>query len=184
MGEAMCQARVKRADVARAWRAARPLSPTQCQAPVQTQVQTLVQTLCQTLLMRGLGRSGLIGLVVAAAIAGAAWGHSDEQKSGTHWLRKCTSPEVNGQIECAIYVRAIVEYDEMRGTLLKEARFICPEQGLTIGQSREIVLQYLRAHPQDLKLPFVLLAHQGLAAAFPCAREPAAAAPSMAAPAK
>lgn len=164
MGKAMCQARVGGADVVRAWRAARPPSRTQW--------------------MRGLGCGAGIGLVVAAALVGAAWAHSDEQKSGTHWLRKCTSPEVNGQIECAIYVRAIVEYDEMRGTLLKEARFICPEQGLTIGQSREIVLQYLRAHPQDLKLPFVLLAHQGLAAAFPCAREGGAAAPAMAAPAK
>jgi hypothetical protein len=33
-------------------------------------------------------------------------------------------------------------------------------------------------------LPFVLLAHQGLAAAFPCAPEPGAAAPPMAPPAK
>jgi len=39
------------------------------------------------------------------------------------------------------------------------------------------VLQYLRANPQDLKLPFVLLAHRGLAEAFPCAAEPSAAAP-------
>ena len=130
-----------------------------------------------------LGRSLLFGLVAAAAIAGAAGGHSDEQKSGTHWFRKCTSPEANGQIECAIYVRAIVEYDELRGTLLKEARFICPQKGLTIGQSREIVLQYLRDHPQDLNLPFALLAHQGLAAAFPCAPETGAA-PPLAAPAK
>jgi len=129
------------------------------------------------------GRSVLFGLVAAAAIAGAAGGHSDEQKSGTHWFRKCTSPEPNGQIECAIYVRAIVEYDELRGTLLKEARFICPQKGLTIGQSREIVLQYLRDHPQDLNLPFALLAHQGLAAAFPCAPETGAA-PPAAAPAK
>jgi hypothetical protein len=134
--------------------------------------------------MNALGRSVLVGLVAAAAIVGAAWAHSDEQKSGTHWLRKCTSPEPNGQIECAIYVRAIVEYDEVRGTLLKEARFICPEQGLTVGRSREIVLQYLRAHPHDLKLPFVLLAHQGLAAAFPCAPEPGTAAPARTTPAK
>ena len=131
-----------------------------------------------------LGLRPLIGLLAGATIAGAAWGHSDEQKSGTHWLRKCTSPEANGQIECAIYVRAIVEYDELRGTLLKEARFICPEKGLTIGRSREIVLQYLRTHPEDLKLPFALLAHQGLAMAFPCAPEPGSATPPAPAPTK
>jgi len=123
-----------------------------------------------------LGLCAALGLVAGMAISQTVWGHSDEQKSGPHWLRKCTSPEANGQIECAVYVRAIVEYDELRGTTLKEARFICPQKGLTIGQSREVVLQYLRANPQDLKLPFVLLAHQGLAAAFPCAAEPGSAA--------
>jgi hypothetical protein len=136
-------------------------------------------------LARWLGAVGLAALLCALVpllwaliLPRSVWGHSDEQKSGIHWLRQCTSPEADGQIECAIYVRAIVEYDELRGTALKESRFICPEQGLTIGRSREIVLQYLHAHPQDLKLPFVLLAHQGLAAAFPCpqgsASEPAA----------
>ena len=160
----MSQAQIKSAIVERTWRATCPRSLSDW--------------------MKRWGRSVLVGLVAAAAVAGTAWGHSDEQKSGTHWLRQCTSPEANGQIECAIYVRAIVEYDELRGTLLKEARFICPEKGLTIGQSREIVLQYLRAHPQDLNLPFVLLAHQGLAAAFPCAPAPGAATPPMAAPAK
>ena len=119
----------------------------------------------------------LVPLLWALILPRSVWGHSDEQKSGTHWLRKCTSPEANGQIECAVYVRAIVEYDELRGTTLKEPRFICPEKGLTIGRSREVVLQYLRANPQDLKLPFVLLAHRGLAEAFPCAAEPSAAAP-------
>src|SRR5215468_48950 len=160
----MRQAQVKSAIEERTWRAACPRSLTHR--------------------MNALGRSALVGLVAAAAIAGAAWGHSDEQKSGTHWLRKCTSPEVDGQIECAIYVRAIVEYDELRGTLLKEARFICPEKGLTIGQTREIVLQYLRTHPEDLKLPFALLAHQGLAMAFPCAPEQGSATPPSPAPTK
>jgi hypothetical protein len=128
-------------------------------------------------------RLALLGLIAMLGLGGvavspAAWGHSDEQKSGTHWLRKCTSPEADGQIECAIYVRAIVEYDELRGTTLQEARYICPEQGLTIGRSREVVVQYLRANLQDLQLPFVLLAHRGLAAAFPCAAEPGSAAGS------
>ena len=113
-------------------------------------------------------RSAAIGLLVGLALSQAAWADVDDPKSGRHWLRKCTSPEANGQIECAIYVRALVEYDELRGTTLEQKRFICPEKGVTIGQSREAVLKFLRAKPQDLHLPFVLLAHRGLAAAFPC----------------
>ena len=142
---------------------------------VQARLREAPVSLTNRFITLGLGT--VLGLVAGMAISQVVWGHSDEQKSGIHWLRQCTSPEANGQIECAVYVRAIVEYDELRGTALKEARFICPEKGLTIGRSREVVLQYLRANPQDLKLPFVLLAHRGLAEAFPCAAEPSAAAP-------
>ncbi len=117
-------------------------------------------------------RSAAIGLVIGLIFSQASWAHGNDQKSGTHWLRQCTSPEANGQIECAIYVRALVEYDELRAKALQQKRFICPEKGVTIGQSREVVLQYLRANPQDLHLPFVLLAHRGLAAAFPCSGDP------------
>ena len=113
-------------------------------------------------------RSAAVGLIVGLLLSQGAWAASDDHKSGRHWLRQCTSPEANGQIECAIYVRALVEYDELRGTTLEHKRFICPPKGVTIGQSREVVLKYLRAKPQDLHLPFVLLAHRGLEAAFPC----------------
>jgi hypothetical protein len=113
-------------------------------------------------------RSAAAALVVGLLGSQMAWGHSDEQKSGTHWLRKCTSPEAPGQIECAIYVRALVEYDELRGKTLEQKRLICPEKGLTIGASRELVVKYLREKPNELHLPFVLLAHRALAAAFPC----------------
>lgn len=113
-------------------------------------------------------RSAAIGLFVGLVLSQAVWAQGSDHNSGRHWLRKCTSPEANGQIECAIYVRALVEYDELRGTTLEQKRFICPQKGVTIGQSREVVLKYLRAKPQDLHLPFVLLAHTGLAAAFPC----------------
>lgn len=108
------------------------------------------------------------GLVVGSIFSHSLWAHDDDQTTGIHWLRKCTSPEASGQIECVIYVRAMVEYDELHGKSLGQKRFICPQKGVTVGQSREVVLNYLRANPQDLKQPFVLLAHQGLAAAFPC----------------
>lgn len=110
----------------------------------------------------------VIGLIIGVIFSQALWAHDNDQNSGIHWLRKCTSPEPNGQIECAIYVRALVEYDELHGKTLEQKRFICPQKGVTVGQSREVVLQYLRARPQDLQQPFVLLAHLGLAAAFPC----------------
>jgi hypothetical protein len=117
-------------------------------------------------------RIAATGLVASLIFSQATWAQSSDQKSGIYWLRKCTSPEANGQIECAIYVRSLVEYDELRGNSLEQKRFICPEKGVTIGQSRQVVLKYLRDRPQDLHLPFVLLAHLALAAAFPCSGYP------------
>ena len=113
-----------------------------------------------------------IGLIAGLILGHPLPAHGSDEKSGTHWLRMCTSPETYGQIECANYVRALVEYDELRGTALKQKRFICVANGVTIGRSRDVVVQALRARPQDLHLPFVLLAHQALEAAFPCAGDP------------
>jgi hypothetical protein len=106
----------------------------------------------------------MVGLIFSQTLRA----HDNDQNSGIHWLRKCTSPEANGQIECAIYVRAMVEYDELHGKTLEQKRFICPGKDVTLGQSREVVLKFLRANPQELQLPFVLLAHLALATAFPC----------------
>ena len=116
--------------------------------------------------------SAAVALAACLILSQAARAQHNDAKSGIHWFRKCTSPEPNGQIECAIYVRALVEYDELRATVLERKRFICPEKGLTLGQSRLVVLKFLRDNPQDLHLPFVLLAHRALAAAYPCPRGP------------
>ena len=42
------------------------------------------------------------------------------------------------------------------------------DKSVTIGQSLDVAIKYLRANPQDLHFPFVLLAHRALATAFPC----------------
>jgi hypothetical protein len=110
-----------------------------------------------------------IGFAINLIFIHVVSAQSSDRKSGAYWLRQCTSPEAYGQIECANYVRALVEYDELRGTSLGQKRFICVQKGVTIGQSRDVVVKYLRTTPQDLHLPFVLLAHRALEVAFPCA---------------
>jgi hypothetical protein len=111
-------------------------------------------------------------LLIAAALVGVllsgAPGHSANEKSGLSWLRKCTNPEPNWQIECSIYVRALVEYDEARASSLGQKRHICPGADTSTRQSREAVVDFLRKHPAELHLPFAELAHRALAGAFPC----------------
>lgn len=111
--------------------------------------------------------------VVAATLAVGLFSHvaaaAEEDKSGITWLRKCTNPEPNWLIECAVYVRAVVDYDEVRARELGQKRFICLTDGVTLGQTRQIVIKSLREKPQDLHRPFALLAHRALEAAFPCA---------------
>jgi hypothetical protein len=107
------------------------------------------------------------GLCAGLVIGLATTAEGGDPKSGTHWLRMCTSPEAFGQMECANYVRALVDYDELRASL-GEKRFICAKAGLTIGESREAVVSFLRDKATNLERPFILLAHDALKAAFPC----------------
>ena len=71
-------------------------------------------------------RTAVIGLVACIIVSGASPAAGNDQRSGVHWLRKCTNPEPSLQMECAIYVRALVEYDEVRAKMLGQKRFICP----------------------------------------------------------
>src|SRR5262245_39746828 len=116
-------------------------------------------------------RTAIIGFLACAVFGQAARAAESEERSGVHWLRKCTNPEPILRMECAIYVRALVEYDEVRAKRLSQKRFICPHKDLTIGESREVVVKFLRDKPEALHQPFVLLAHLALEAAYPCMRE-------------
>jgi hypothetical protein len=112
---------------------------------------------------------GFVTVGLAAGLMFSLTARASDDNSGTHWLRKCTNPEPGLQIECATYVRALVEYDEVRAKVLGQKRFICPDKNVTIGESREIVIKSLRDKPHELDRPFVLLAHLALEGAFPCA---------------
>ena len=110
----------------------------------------------------------LMGLVASVILSDAGSAQASDEKSGAHWLRKCTNPEPVWQIECTIYVQAVVEYDEVRANMLGDKQYICREKEMTIGQSREVVIKFLRERPEDLHRPFALLAHRALETAFPC----------------
>ena len=116
-------------------------------------------------------RTAIIGLLACTIFGQASPAAESEERSAVHWLRKCTNPEPVLQMECATYVRALVEYDEVRANVFGQKRFICPHENLTIGESRQAVLKFLRDKPESLQQPFVLLAHLALQAAYPCTRE-------------
>jgi hypothetical protein len=118
-----------------------------------------------------LARALALGLACAGLAGGSAWldpVRAYDHKSGMLWLRKCTSPEADGQIECAIYVRALVEYDELRARVLGEKRAFCVAKGATLGETHRVVVDFLRDHRQDLEEPFALLAHRALSERYPC----------------
>ena len=105
-------------------------------------------------------------LAVGSAVVDPAFGY--DETSGSLWLRTCTSPAANGQIECAVYVRALVEFDEMRARKMGEKRSFCVEKGATIGQTHKVVVDFLRGHKQELEQPFTELAHRALSERYPC----------------
>lgn len=75
-------------------------------------------------------------------------------------------------IRCVTYVEGIGDMNSAYRVLLNERHeqpFFCqPDAGLQNQQAARIVVKYLRAHPERLHEPAVLLVTLALSEAFPC----------------
>lgn len=54
---------------------------------------------------------------------------------------------------------------------LNAAIGICPPDGVDTGQTVDVVIKYLKAHPESRHQPAVRLVRESLAEAFPCPTE-------------
>lgn len=101
----------------------------------------------------------MIGLIAmfAAAVHG-------DFVNGNQLLAMC---ETNG-VECARYTEAVSDtLDAMEGMGgMKE--YYCSTNGVTVGQIRDIVLKYLREHPESRNEGAAGIAFVALADVFPC----------------
>ena len=48
---------------------------------------------------------------------------------------------------------------------------VCPDENVTSGQEKRVVLKYLQDHPEELHLEATVLVEKALAKAFPCPKK-------------
>jgi hypothetical protein len=108
----------------------------------------------------------LRALVLAVGLLWSGQSLSEETvqsfENGNVLYQECTAADSTPQnVFCTGYVTAVSDS-------LESQRLICTPKHATAGQAIDIIVNYLRNHPEDRHLAAYSLAKLALMAAFPC----------------
>lgn len=114
-----------------------------------------------------LARLGLLG---ALAVAGAAAAQETGWRfwSGRELLKNCEAT-LSGRVGCTSYIAGVVDNHETYAASGYGRRLFCPPANAKVGQFRERVVDFLKAHPGSRSRPAAALTAAAMQAAYPCA---------------
>jgi hypothetical protein len=96
-----------------------------------------------------------------------------EFTTGNDVLRACASEKATVAIGCASYLVGMAQMSDFYGRLDGSRQTVCLPESPTNGQLRDVVLEYVKAHPATRHLPSEALALSAYHEAFPCPAAPA-----------
>lgn len=107
----------------------------------------------------------LIALIAITQINPAQAARGGSFQTGNDLFAACDSTDSEDRLLCAVWVVAFTE-----GFAIAQAPHpvICFPSGATIGQDMDIIVRYLRSHPEQRHLRAGVLAGAALGIAFPC----------------
>ena len=97
---------------------------------------------------------------------------AENDRSGdSSWQERCASEDDNHRVACLNYLDGLTD-----GLLLGmglgrfggETQVYCLPEGVTLGQMREAVVNFLDQHPRQTHRPFSVIATHALRKTFPC----------------
>jgi Rap1a immunity proteins len=104
-------------------------------------------------------------LIVAVGLLWPASGYSKGLfvfTSGNQLLAMCSAPQGSEPLSrCLAYVAGVSDS-------VAELDYVCGTPAITVGQSVDVVVKYLRAHPETRHLSGASQAAHALEQAFPC----------------
>jgi hypothetical protein len=109
----------------------------------------------------------LLGLSLLIA-SPAARAQRVSATTGNSLLELCESKDVSEQAFCLGYVVGATDVDSMDGAAFPERRRSCAPDNVTNGQQRDIVVKYLKEHPEERHILAAILVVKAMAKAFPC----------------
>ena len=105
--------------------------------------------------------------VLAAADATAAQETGWRFWTGRELLKSCEAT-LSGRIGCTSYIAGVVDNHETYAASGYGRRLFCPPGNAKVGQFREQVVQFLKAHPGSRSRPAAALTAAAMQSAYPC----------------
>ena len=90
-------------------------------------------------------------------------------ETGNKLLAICQFPAIYELSDCIAYVAGSA--DQAKLHVQGQPQRFCMPEGVSLGQQRDIVLGYLKQHPEKRQQPSGALIWQAMAEAFPCSRQ-------------
>jgi hypothetical protein len=91
----------------------------------------------------------LSGIALILILAGTEQAQANSFKTGNDLLQYC---EDASQPVCTAYIMGVVDSISVYQQVTSAPKFACVPTHVTAGQVRDIVVRYLKAHPQDRHL--------------------------------
>ena len=112
-------------------------------------------------------RLGLLATLAVAAGAAAAQEPGWRFWTGRELLKSCEAT-LSGRVGCTSYIAGVVDNHETYATSGYGRRLFCPPAHAKVGQFREQVVEFLKAHPDSRGRPAAALTAAAMQSAYPC----------------
>ncbi|MGC2464984.1 MAG: Rap1a/Tai family immunity protein [Candidatus Acidiferrum sp.] len=88
--------------------------------------------------------------------------------TGNDLLESCESTGHFEQAFCFGYITGVTDTDAMDGAAFPDRRRSCVAENVSNGQVKDVVVKYLRDHPEERHLLAAILIVKAMSQAFPC----------------
>ena len=110
-----------------------------------------------------------------AALAGLAMSPAVTAAQETGWrfwtgrdLLKSCQASLTGRVGCTSYIAGVIDNHETYAASGYGRRLFCPPANAKVGQFRDKVIDFLKAHPGSRGRPAAALTGAAMQAAYPC----------------
>ncbi len=88
--------------------------------------------------------------------------------TGNDLLESCESKGNFEQAFCLGYITGVTDIEGLDSAVYPERRRSCVPENVTNGQARDVVVKYLKDHPEERHLQAAILVAKAMGQAFPC----------------
>jgi len=115
----------------------------------------------------------LLAALFVLLVSASAHGQRVSTTTGNDLLESCESGGHSeqaffNQAFCLGYITGVTDIDGVDGSAFPERRRSCVPENVTNGQVKDVVVKYLKEHPEERHIQASILIVKAVAQAFPC----------------